>query len=86
MARFEEVPVEKYTGIVDSLRANGIVSSLYIGTKKFGKQLDYAIKGKYTHVVIIGGNELETGIAKIKNLSTHEETECPLDKIGEYFN
>ena len=86
VARFEEVPVEKYTGIVDSLRANGIVSSLYIGTKKFGKQLDYAIKGKYTHVVIIGGNELETGIAKIKNLSTHEEAECPLDKIGEYFN
>ncbi|MBQ8207299.1 MAG: histidine--tRNA ligase [Clostridia bacterium] len=82
VARFDDVAIEKYTAIVDQLRAAGIVTSLYTGIKKFGKQIDYAVKGNYSHVVIMGGSELEKGIAKIKNLETREEIEVAVSDIA----
>lgn len=85
VARFDDVPVEKYVPIVDTLRAAGVVTGLYTGVKKFGKQLDYALKGNYSHVVIMGGSELERGVVKIKDLATREESECPLGALAEFF-
>jgi histidyl-tRNA synthetase len=73
VARFDDVPYESYISTVASLRDAGIPASLYLGSKKFGKQIDYAVKGHYSHVLIMGGSELEAGIAKIKDLNTREE-------------
>ena len=78
VVRFNDVPYEKYTALVDSLRADGIVSSLYIGQKKVGKQLDFAVRDGYSHVVILGGDEAMRGVVRLKNLSTREERELPL--------
>ena len=61
--------------MVDALREAGIVSSVYLGSKKFGKQLDYAVKDGYTHVITMGGDEMEKGVVRLKNLSTREEIE-----------
>ena len=83
VARFDDVPVEKYVAIVDELRASGIVTSLYTGIKKFGKQIDYAVRGRYSHVIIMGGSELERGVAKIKNLETREEVELEVSAISD---
>ena len=82
VARFDDVPYEKYISTVASLREAGITATLYLGSKKFGKQIDYAVKGHYSHVLIMGGSELEAGIAKIKNLNTREEITAPLDDIA----
>lgn len=83
VARFDDVPVEKYMKIAETLRNNGIAAGVYTGIKKFGKQIDYAVKGGYTHVVIMGGDELATGKVKIKSLATREETVCDADKVAE---
>lgn len=83
VARFDDVPVEKYMKIAETLRNNGITAGVYTGIKKFGKQIDYAVKGGYTHVVIMGGDELATGKVKIKSLATREETVCDADKVAE---
>ena len=85
VTRFDDVPYEKYTALTDKLREMGVVSSMYIGSKKFGKQIDYAVKGHYSHVAIMGASELEAGIVKIKNLTTREESEVALDALSEYF-
>ena len=55
-------------------------------TKKFGKQIDYAFKENYTHIVIMGGSEFENGIVKVKNLLTREENEVAITDIAGYFN
>lgn len=86
VARFDDVPVEKYTDIVDTLRSGGIVTGLYTGIKKFGKQIDYAVKGGYSHVVIMGGSELERGVVKVKNLDTREECECNLSELADIIS
>ena len=83
VTRFDDVPYEQYTAIADKLRENGIVSSVYLGSKKFGKQIDFAVKDGYSHVVIMGGDELSRGIVRLKNLSTREETEQPLFDVIE---
>ena len=58
---------------------------MYIGSKKFGKQIDYAVKGRYSHVIIMGSSELEAGNVKIKNLSTREEVAVSISSITDYF-
>ena len=85
VTRFDDVPYEAYISLVDELRTAGIVSTIYLGTKKFGKQIDFAVKDKYSHVVIMGGSELESGVVKIKNLNTREETTVARAELGQYF-
>ena len=85
VTRFDDVPYEKYIELTDKLRAMGVTSSMYIGTKKFGKQIDYAVKGHYSHVCIMGASELERGVVKIKDLESREEAEVAMDSLAAYF-
>ena len=85
VTRFDDVPYEKYTAIVKSLRDAGLTASLYLGQKKFGKQIDYAVRDHYSHVVIMGGDELASGTVKVKNLATREENSVELDKLSAFF-
>ena len=81
VTRFDDVPYEKYIAIVDELREAGIVSSIYLGSKKFGKQIDFAVKDGYSHVLIMGGSELERGVVRMKDLNTREESELTLSEV-----
>ena len=80
------VPYKEYITLTASLRDAGVTSALYLGTKKFGKQIDYAFKEGYTHIVIMGGSELENGTVKVKNLITREETEVKISSLPDFFN
>ena len=86
ITRFDDVPYTEYLSLTDKLQSAGVVTSLYLGSKKFGKQIDYAVKGHYSHIVIMGASELEKGVVKIKDLEKREEAEVALDKLGEYFS
>ena len=85
VTRFEDVPYERYTALVDTLRDAGITASIYLGQKKFGKQIDFAVKEGYSHVVIMGGSEAERGVVRIKDLATREEREVKLCALTEQF-
>ena len=74
ITRFDDVPYEKYLSLCDTLRQNGITASVYVGNKKFGKQIDYAVKGHYSHVLIMGSSEAEADSVKLKNLESREES------------
>ena len=81
VTRFDDVPYTEYMKLTDRLCSAGITASLYLGSKKFGKQIEYAVKGLYTHVVIMGGSEREAGVCKVKNLATREETTVAVDEL-----
>ena len=85
VARFNDVPYKEYINLTATIRNAGTTCALYLGTKKFGKQIDYAFKENYTHMVIMGGSELENGIVKVKNLATKEENEVAITNIADYF-
>jgi histidyl-tRNA synthetase len=85
VTRFDDVPYEEYVGLAAALKENGIRASLYLGTKKFGKQIDYAVRGHYSHVVIMGGDELAAGTVKVKNLAARTEDVVARDALAAYF-
>ncbi len=85
ITRFDDVPYENYMKLTSNLRALGIESTLYLGSKKFGKQIDYAIKGHFSHIAVMGTSELEAGIVKIKDLDSRIESEVPLVALSEFF-
>ena len=85
VTRFDDVPYEEYPKLTETLRAAGIVSSLYLGSKKFGKQLDYAVKTNCTHICVMGGDELARGVVRVKNLATREERDVPKEEITKAF-
>ncbi len=77
VTRFDDVPYEAYLALVADLHRAGIPSTLYLGAKKYGKQLEYAIKGGFTHTLTMGGNEYARHTVHLKNLATREEVEIP---------
>ena len=85
VTRFDDVPYEKYLELAQSLRELGVTASVYVGSKKFGKQIDYAVKGHYSHVLIMGADEAESGTVKIKNLETREESTLALSELAGFF-
>ena len=85
VTKFDDVPYSEYTSLAAKLREAGIQSSVYIGSKKFGKQIEYAVKGNYSHVVIMGTSELEAKEVKVKDLRSREETTVKADSITEFF-
>ena len=87
VTRFDDVPYEAYTALAETLRDADVVASVYLGSKKFGKQLEYAVKSGYTHTVIMGGDEYARGVVRLKNLSTREEKEITVgDLVAELRN
>lgn len=85
VTKFDDVPFEHYLALANRLREAGVTASVYLGSKKFGKQIEHAVKGEYSHVLIMGGSELETGTVKIKDLNTREETTVAAAELEAFF-
>ncbi len=85
ITRFDDVPYEEYLKICERLTDICVTTSVFLGSKKFGKQIDYAVKGGYTHVLIMGGSEFNNGEVKLKDLEKREETVIQLDSLESFF-
>lgn len=86
ITRFPEVPYIKYAELSAKLRKARIVNSIYLGDKRIGKQIQFAVQEGYSHIIIMGGFEMEKNVVSIKDLSANEEVEYPLDSFIQYFN
>ena len=67
--------------IISQLRDNGIATEIYPESAKMKKQMEYANRRGIPYVVIIGSNELERGVATIKNMRSGEQMEVSLNDI-----
>ena len=65
--------------IAECLRDKNIYVERDIFGRSFKAQLKYADKIKAKNLLVIGENELNSGIAKIKNMENGEELEIKLD-------
>jgi histidyl-tRNA synthetase len=70
--------------VLSSLRSRQIAGEIYPDTSKLKKQLDYANKKMIPFVVIIGSEELETGLLTLKNLATGGQEKITLEKLLQY--
>jgi histidyl-tRNA synthetase len=70
-------------GVVAKLRREGIASEIYPDVSKIKKQLDYANKKQIPYAMVIGSDEMTSGLIALKNLETGEQEKLQLDHIIE---
>ena len=85
IASMGEQAQEKAFCLVKSLRENGIIAELDHMERGIKAQFKYADKIGAKYVGVIGSDELEKGIIKIKNMTDGQETEVSFDKVIEFL-
>ncbi|MBK7427544.1 MAG: histidine--tRNA ligase [Saprospiraceae bacterium] len=68
------------------LRSNGISTDLYPEPAKLKKQLKYASERGFAFCIICGEKERRNGLVSVKNLSTTEQEDVPLDLLSAYLS
>ena len=71
---------------VNTLRGAGISAELYPDSAKMKKQMEYANRRAIPYVAIIGSNELEQGVATVKNMATGEQETLPIATFAEVIS
>ena len=79
-----EAESRKAFDLMQNLRSNGVASELYHEKAKFDKQFKYAEKKNIPYIIILGSEELERGVVKIKNLSTGAQAELGFEEVSSY--
>jgi histidyl-tRNA synthetase len=70
--------------LAQQLRAVNIRCEIYHEAGKFDKQFKYAEKKKIPFVIIIGEEEIKRNTCKIKNISTGEQKEIPVNELPDF--
>jgi len=71
--------------IVQQLRGQGISAELYPAGAKMKKQLDYANGKNIPFVIIIGSEEMSSGLLSIKNMETGVQEKKTVGEIWKYL-
>ena len=67
--------------VANTLRSNGINTEIYLNNKKLKAKFKYADKLEIPYVIVIGEDEIENNVVKLKNMKTGEEKEILLNEI-----
>jgi histidyl-tRNA synthetase len=67
--------------LLQSLRANGIASEIYPDKVKIQKQLEYANKKMIPYTIVIGSDEVKSGLLAFKNMKTGEQEKLSFEQI-----
>ncbi|MFN3927561.1 MAG: histidine--tRNA ligase [Pseudanabaenaceae cyanobacterium] len=70
-----------YLELAQKLRSQGIKVLTNFEARPFKKQLEYANKLQIPYCIIIGSNEKEQGICRLKNMQTGAQNDIPLPDV-----
>jgi histidyl-tRNA synthetase len=68
-------------GLLTKLRDAGIASEIYPDAGKIKKQLDYANKKSIPFTLVIGSEEMQSGLLAFKNMDTGVQQKLSIDDI-----
>ena len=71
--------------IANKFRKIGINTEVYLNNKKLKAKMKYADKLQIPYVIVVGDDEIETGIVKVKNMNTGEERELDVKSDFQTF-
>lgn len=72
-------------GLVQTLRNNNIAAEIYPDAIKIQKQLDYANKKMIPYVIVIGSEEVKSGLLAFKNMKTGTQEKLSIESITDYL-
>ncbi len=67
--------------VLRALRAAGIAAEVYPDQAKLKKQLEYANKKMIPFVIVIGSEELASGLLTLRNMESGEQDKLTLEQI-----
>ncbi|MBO7331510.1 MAG: histidine--tRNA ligase, partial [Alistipes sp.] len=68
--------------IISKMRDNDIAAEIYPEFAKMKKQMEYANRRGIPYVVIIGSEELQRGVATLKDMRTGEQREVSFEELA----
>ncbi|MCX6306185.1 MAG: histidine--tRNA ligase [Bacteroidetes bacterium] len=78
---------EKYCmKLLAELRQAGIPSEIYPDAAKMKKQMDYANRKNIPFVILIGKDEMATGLLTVKNMNTGEQKPYPMEEVKQLLS
>ena len=69
--------------IASFFRKNGIGTDLDLSARSINKQMEYANEHGYRMAVIVGEDEVKSGIYTLKDMKTGEQKKLKLEEIAE---
>jgi histidyl-tRNA synthetase len=82
ISNFDE-KAEKYAlPLLQTLREKGISAEIYPTSAKLKKQMTYADDKNIPFVILIGSDEMETGLLSFKNMKSGEQQQLTLEEIA----
>lgn len=75
----------KAARLAQELRQSGVGAQFDIAGRSVKAQMKFANKLGAKFTVVIGDDDIESGVLKVKNMDSGEITEMPLDSFGEEF-
>lgn len=82
VASVRDETIHQTIEVVRNLRDRGIGTEMDLKGRGLGKQLEYVNSLGIPYLVVIGPQELQTGIVKIKDMASRTETEVPLADLA----
>ena len=67
--------------IVQTLRGKGVATEIYPDQVKLKKQLEYADRKKIPYAVVIGSDEMQSGVLAVKNMKSGEQQMLTLEQF-----
>jgi len=86
ISHFDEDSKRYGLGVLQTLRDKNIASEIYPDSVKIQKQLDYANKKMIPYVIVIGSEEVKSGLLTIKNMKTGEQEKKSISEIITLIN
>jgi histidyl-tRNA synthetase len=81
---FDETALLYAFDLVQKCREAGINTEIYPEAAKFQKQMKYADRKNYPFVVIIGEEEISSGLLSVKNMETGEQLKMNFEKLLDF--
>lgn len=81
ICHFDETCMRYGMNIAQILRKKGLATEVYPDLSKLKKQLEYADRKRIAYAVVIGSEEMKSGLLAVKNLKTGEQHMRTLEQL-----
>jgi histidyl-tRNA synthetase len=83
ICHFDEESLRHGLGLLTKLRASGIASEIYPDITKLKKQLDFANKKAIPFTLVVGSEEIKSGLLSFKDMDRGEQEKLSIDQVIE---
>jgi histidyl-tRNA synthetase len=67
--------------LVQGLRGSGVPAEVDLKGRPLSRQIEYANSARIPYLIVLGPQEIESRVVKLKSMATRAETQIPIDEL-----